>query len=554
LIQKDLISLIARVIEEAGYQMPASQIILETPKSADHGDFSTSVALRLATQHKLPPIDIASKITSDIQAKLKSSSKLKGKIDKIDVKGGFINFFLSKMAVYECLQQVQKQAQSYGSCDEGKRKKVQIEFVSANPTGPLSVAHGRQAAVGDSLGNILALAGYKVSREYFVNDEGRQMQLLGESIQVRYNELFGKETALPDDGYRGAYVIDIAKAIKDEYKDKFLGEISEKTKKFFVDYGCKYLFEVIKKDLEAFGVNFNEWTSQAVLQKAGRIEKVLKKLRKDNHLYEKDGALWFKSTAFGDDKDRVVIKSDGSFTYLAPDIAYHENKFKRGFDMLINIWGPDHHGYIARLKAAVAALGHPKDSLHVLIVQLATLYEGKKVIPMSTRAGEFITLSKVTKEVGRDAARFFFLKRKISSHLDFDLELAKAKSLENPVYYIQYAHARICNIFELAKDKKILKQRFKPELLTQPEEIRLAKTLSQFPKVIASCAKALEPYGLLPYLQGLAGDFHSFYDKCRVVDDENPELSKSRLVLIDSARIVLANGLCVLGISAPKKM
>jgi len=552
-LQDTLISLIHDAAKQAGYKVKPDQIILETPKDKSHGDFSTTLALRLATQQKKPPLKIANEISTHIQRNLKNHPRLQNKFEKVNVKGGFINLFLSKSALYDCLRQIQKENEKYADSKIGKGIKVLIEFVSANPTGPLSVAHGRQAAVGDSLANILQATGFKVSREYFVNDEGRQIHLLGESIWVRYREILGKEENFPEEGYKGEYIYDIAKSIIERYKDKFLKKDFSKTKDFFVCYGCEYILKSIKNDLEEFGVSFDIWTSQKALRRSGKIEKVLKLLKKKEFLYSKEGALWFKSMHFGDDKDRVVIKSDSSFTYLAPDIAYHQDKFRRGFKILIDIWGPDHHGYIERVKAAIEALGYSKEQAFFLIVQLATLYEGRKVIPMSTRAGEFITLKQVTKEVGKDASRFFFLMRRLSSHLDFDLELAKKKSLENPVYYIQYAHARICSVLELAKQKKSLKPQARLELLNQPEELKMIKTLKLFPQVLASCANTKDPHGLIVYLQDLASNFHSFYDKHRVITQQTP-LSAARLVLVDSVRITLAKGLRLLGISAPKKM
>lgn len=532
------------------------QIFLEVPRIKEYGDISANIAMRLAKILDKPAMDVAGIIVGQMQREL-VKTPLCGKIEKIVIKApGFINFFLTNFALYDYLAQIQGSGRKYGRCNLGKDRRIQIEFVSANPTGPLSVAHGRQAAVGDSLANILEFVGWKVTREYFINDQGRQMDMLGESIRARYLELFGEKINFPEDGYKGRYVYDIAQTVIDKYGKKYLKDTKE-TRDFFRSYGCDFIMDIIKKELKDFNVHFDVWASQAKLVRAKRIEKVFKKLDKNGFLYQQDGAAWFKSTVFGDDKDRVVIKSDGSYTYLAPDIAYHQDKFNRGFKRVINIWGPDHHGYIPRITAAVQALGYPKDALAVLIVQLATLYRGKEQVPMSTRSGEFITLRQVMDDVGKDAARFFFAARKLSSHLDFDVELAKKQSQENPVYYVQYAYARICNIIEFAKKspayKAITASETDFELLKEPQELQLARTISQFPAVIASCAQALEPCGIVSYVQDLAGDFHSFYDKHRVITDD-ARLSKARLVLIDCVRAVLVSSLRLLGISTPAKM
>lgn len=536
-----------------GVDIKPEDVMLEAPKASEHGDISTNIAMKLCKSLTLPPVQVAENIAASMHSNI-INTKLSGKIAKVSVKNpGFINFFLTNVVLYSTLEKIIKEDFEYGSCDLGKKQKIQIEFVSANPTGPLSVAHGRQAAVGDILANILRFAGFKVTKEYFINDEGRQMEMLGESIRQRYLELLGEPFLFPQNGYKGKYIYDIAQTVIDKHADKYVKESSD-TKKFFKDYGCGFILNIIKEELNDFGVKFEVWTSQAKIAGHKKIETALKLLEKKGFLYKQEDALWFKSTAFGDDKDRVVIKSDGLYTYLAPDIAYHKDKFKRGFKKVINIWGPDHHGYIPRLRAAVRAMGYPEESLDVLIVQLATLWRGKEQVPMSTRSGEFITLRQVMNDVGKDAARFFFVARKISSHLDFDIELAKSRSQENPVYYIQYAHARIFNILEHAKKSGYgapSKADFK--LLIEQQEIDLLKALAEFPGIIVTCAQTLEPCGLVAYLQNLANKFHSFYDKQRVVT-ENRELTAARLVLIAAAKTVLATGLKLLGVSAPEKM
>ncbi|PIR65715.1 MAG: arginine--tRNA ligase [Candidatus Omnitrophica bacterium CG10_big_fil_rev_8_21_14_0_10_43_8] len=536
-----------------GVSITEQNIILQAPKLPEHGHISTNIAMRVSKAAGISGMEAAGKIIGAIQRNI-IKTPLNAKISQICAKEpGFINFFFTNLAIYDVLEDINKKGDMYGSCDMGKNRKIQIEFVSANPTGPLSVAHGRQAAVGDALGNILDFAGWKVTREYFINDQGRQMDILGESIRQRYLEFLGQSHEFPEEGYKGEYIRDIAKLVMDKYSDKYI-KPDETARSFFRDYGCEFIMNVIKSELEDFGVIFDVWTSQAKLVSTSKIEGALKILRKKKFLYESEGAVWFKSTAFGDDKDRVVIKSDGSYTYLAPDIAYHQDKFQRKFDKVINIWGPDHHGYIPRITAAVQALGFAKDAITVLIVQLATLWRGTEQVRMSTRAGEFVTLRQVMQDTGKDAARFFFLARKISSHLDFDIELAKKQSQENPVYYVQYAHARICNIIEHANaegHKNTTNPDFK--LLIQQEELDLIRELGEFPSVIALCAQSLEPCGLVSYLQSTANKFHSFYDKHRVVSDDT-ELTKARLALIAATKTVLSTALRLLGVSAPIKM
>jgi arginyl-tRNA synthetase len=413
----------------------------------------------------------------------------------------------------------------------------------------LTIAHGRQAAIGDSLANILEFVGYDVTREYYINDEGLQMDMLGASIRARYLELFGAKADLPADGYKGLYVIDIAKALKDKFGKK---HIKTKEAGVFRDFGLRWVMNDIKRDLKDFGVEFDVWYSQKALRKSGKVERALRILKEKGYIYEQDGAMWFRSTNFGDDKDRVVVKSDGATTYLGPDIAYHLEKYKRGFKKIIDIWGPDHHGYMGRLKAAVKALGYPEDSISLMIVQLATLYRNGEAVSMSTRAGEFVTLREVMDEVGKDVARFCFIMRRVASHLDFDLEGVKKESMDNPVYYIQYAHARIWSILEYGKKIKP-STKFDSRLLKTEEEIGLLRILSQFPMIVVLSADSLEPYIILQYLQDLAKVFHSFYTKHRVVGDD-PNLTKARLILVDCVRIILANGLRLLGVSLPKKM
>jgi arginyl-tRNA synthetase len=543
---KEVLSSLGRPAAKPHETIPA----LEIPKERSHGDISTNIAMRLVRlSGGKSPIEFAGLIADKVRASL-ASSPIKGDIEKIDVKPpGFINFFLSKGCLYQVLLDIEREQDDYGRTSICRDKKIHLEFVSANPTGPLTIAHGRQAAIGDSLANILDYIGCEISREYYVNDEGNQMNTLGRSIRARYRGLCGINEDFPEDGYEGTYVNDVAADFKDKYGEKY---VEEEDVKAFREFGLKWILDDIKKDLKDFAVEFDVWYSQASLRKSGKIDKALELIKDKGYIFQEDDATWFRSTEFGDDKDRVLIKSDGSYTYLAPDIAYHLDKYRRGFRSLIDIWGPDHHGYIPRMKAAIQALGFEKDSLSVIIAQLATLYKGGNVVKMSTRAGEFVTLREVMDEVGKDVARFAFLMRKVSSHLDFDLDKVKEQSMENPVYYIQYAHARIWSILEFSKDAS-LSSRFNSGLLKEEEELWILRLLRQFPLTIIISANLLEPYVVLQYLQELAAAFHSFYNKHRVVCDD-PDLSKARLVLVNCVRIALANGLGLLGVSLPKKM
>ena len=497
---------------------------------------------------------IAEELSRTITEGLRATS-VKDKIEKVEAKRpGFINFYVSAEALYDVLEQIFAQKDDFGRLEFGRREKVLLEFVSANPTGPLSVAHARQAAVGDALANILAFVGFDVKKEYYVNDEGNQIDILGQSIACRCREALGEKVTFPEDGYQGEYVREMASEFLAKHKIKDPAGLDKIKKEQFCQFGVDHLMEVIKKDLKDFGVHFDVWSHQSKLATPKHTEEALALLQKEKFIYEKDGALWFRSTEFGDDKDRVVKKSNGLHTYLAPDIAYHRNKFDRGFHTLINIWGPDHHGYISRLKAAVAALGHSADQLKVLIVQLATIYRKGKPVSMSTRRGEFISLKEVMDEVGVDAARFFFLLRHINAHLEFDLELAKQQTPENPVYYIQYAHARIYSIVAKAKESDIYQAKGRLKLLNTPEEHDLIKKMGAFPDILMVCHQQMDPYPVLSYLMELATVFHKFYDQHRVADPENKELSQERLALIDAVRIVIANGLRLLGVSRPEKM
>ena len=533
-------------------ELPGVEI--DVPSDKKHGDFSTNIALKSAKLLKKPPMELAQGFLKAIQSELAVNPLGQG-VEKVEIKNpGFINFFLSNQAAYDILAQVFQQRENFGRSSFGQKEKLQIEFVSANPTGPLSVAHARQAAVGDALANILNFIGFDAKKEFYVNDEGNQINILGQSIQCRALQQLGENVPFLENGYQGEYIVDMALEFIRDNHVKNVKQLKEMSLAKFIQFGVEFLMAVIKQELNDFGVYFDVWAHQSKIATPENIEKVLALLREKGFLYEKDGALWFRSTDFGDDKDRVLKKSDGNYTYFTPDIAYHSDKFQRGFKRVFNMWGPDHHGYIPRLKAAVQALGYQADAVQVLIVQLATIYRSGQAVSMSTRRGQYISLREVLNEVGKDAARFFFLMRHIEAHLDFDLELAKKETPENPVYYIQYAHARIHSIKEKAKEIRLALKESDWQFLSETAEVDLIKKIGNFPEVLIVCSRQMDPFTLVTYLQELATCFHKFYDQHRVVDSENPALSNERLALIDAVRIVLGNGLRLLGVSAPTRM
>jgi arginyl-tRNA synthetase len=440
--------------------------------------------------------------------------------------------------------------------DFGKGKRVQIEFVSANPTGPLHLGHGRGAATGGALSNLFQAAGYVVDREYYINDAGKQVKLLGLSVFARYQQMLGVQYPFPEDGYRGKYVEDIAKAIIKEHGEKFVKTKFDEISNFFIDYSYKKILSEIEGDLKDFGIPFDTWQSERELYRKGDVERAIQDLKAKGLIYEKEGATWFKSTAFGDDKDRVIIKKDGEYTYFTSDIAYHRKKVEKRYDELINIWGADHHGYIPRLKAVIEALGYSKDKLKILLVQMVTLLRSGKPVQMSKRAGEFVTMREVMEEVGVDTTKFIFLTRRPDSHLEFDLEVAKSQSSENPVFYVQYANARINSIFAYSKEKGFNTDRLHEAdlgLLSASEESRVIRKLLIYPMIFEGSVIAHEPHRITFFLQELSGLFHSYYNKYRVINSD-VELSKARLALCEAVRIVLRDGLEILGISIPEKM
>jgi len=541
-LARKLQAAVREAIKELKLDVFIQDIFLDIPKDTRFGDFSTNAALQISKQLKKPPFEIAEGIAVSIQDNLRHS-ELKDYIKEIKPEGaGFINFYLSDKYFYENLTQLLLTPKKALQINIGKGRKVLVEFVSANPTGSLSVAHARQAAVGDILANILEFCAFKVKREYYLNDVGNQINILGDSVNLRMKELAGEKIEFPQEFYQGEYIYDIAKLAKERnIQQENLGE-----------FASRYILDIIKKELDDFGVRFDCWYSQSALEKSGKVKKALEYLKKKKLLYQQEGAWWFKSTAYGDDKDRVVIKSDGAYTYLAPDIAYHREKYRRGYEWLINMWGPDHHGYVNRLKASVQALGHNKKTLSVIIVQLATIYRNGQVVQMSTRKGQYITLREVLDEVGIDAARFFFIMRRTSSHLDFDLELAKKDTPENPVFYVQYAHARICSILRNASTKADYK-RMDCSLLKEKEEVLLIKKILQLSYILNICVNTQDPYMLTVYLQELAEAFHKFYDLYRVLGDDSA-LSSARLGLILAAKTVIREGLKLSGVSQPEEM
>jgi len=533
-------------LEKTGLLKPPvpAEIPLSLSGAPQFGEFTTNIALQLRSERK--PIFLANILTEGLK-------KIK-RIEKVEVKGvGFINIFLKKEFFHQVLCTVLRKGEKFGSSQIGKGKKVLIEFVSANPTGPLTIAHGRQAALGEAIAHILSANAYQVTKEYYLNDAGVQINLLGESLLSRYKETLGLPFSIPTDGYFGEYLKEIAVNLKKKYGKELLS----RPKNFFSDYARVIILEGIKKDLSDFGVNFDSWFSEAKLHQGAEIKNALAKLKERGYLYRKDGALWFKSSSFGDEKDRVLQKSDGNYTYLTPDIAYHRNKYKRGYHFLIDLFGPDHDGYIPRLKGALIALGYPPNSFFPTIVQLTTLYQGKKKLQMSTRKGEFITLHTLIKEVGADVAKHFFLSRKAESHLDFDLELARKNSSENPAYYIQYAYARICSIMKFAREKGIsCDRRIKLSYLSalkEKEELNLLRLIFQFPYLVESCGKTFQVQPILNFLQELAGNFHSYYNKFRIITKEK-EITRARLLLTKGVGTILRKGLKLSGISTPERM
>ncbi len=554
-LRNQLKDVVQSSLDVFGPLSPELVVVLDSPANKEHGDLACNAALQLAKVLKRNPMEIAEQLAGRIRQGL-SVSVIKDKITSVEIlRPGFINFRLAPAAYHEVVGDVLRRQAEYGRTDMGRGKKVLVEFVSANPTGPLTVAHARQAAVGDILVNILNFTGHHAEREFYVNDGGNQIRTLGRSVQMRSQELFGEKIEYPEDCYQGGYIQDMAKIFAGQRGFKSVVDVNACSLEDFSHFAKNYLMDVIHEDLRLFRVKFDNWSFESKISTPAKIEETLQELRQKGFIYEKDGALWFKSTQFGDDKDRVVKKSDGLYTYLAPDIVYHKYKYDRGFDLLVDILGPDHHGYIARIKAAAQALGKDVNALEVLIIQLASIFREGKQLRMSTRAGEFIPLREVVEEVGTDAGRYFMLMRQVSQQLEFDIDLAKKQASENPVYYIQYGHARCHSLINKAKEEASLAPcQGSLDLLTDEAEIDLIKKMAQFPECLDACSGDLDPYGLTRYMLEFALTYHKFYDRCKIIDPQNMALSAQRLALVNAARIVFKNGLGLLGISAPEKM
>ncbi len=535
---------ISEAVKLAGAESDYFEI--EIPRHENQGDISTPAAMALAKRLKKPPREIAAQIVSAINGE--------DVFDSIEIAGpGFINFKLSKNFLIKGLRQIQGKETDFFRPDIGKGKRIQIEFVSANPTGPLHLGHGRGAALGDSLANILDAAGYQVVKEFYVNDAGRQVFLLGESVFVRYMESCGAHIDFPEDGYQGDYIKEIAAKIKSEKGDIFKEKAFNQVSDFFIDFSYKEMLENIKKDLKTFRVVFDSWQSERSLFSNNLVDETIEYLKDRSFIYESEGALWFRASSMGDEKDRVVKKSNGDYTYFASDISYHDLKFKKDFDEVINIWGADHHGYIARIKTVLGSLGHDESKLKTLLVQMVALLRGGKPVQMSKRSGEFVTLKEVIDEVGPDIARFIFLTRRSDSHLEFDLDVVKKESSENPVFYIQYAYARISSIFKKAEEEGFDTDQGTLESLTEPEEWRVIRKLIFYPFMLQGAVRTLEPHRVTFYLQELSSLFHQYYNKCRVISDDR-DLTSARLTLCACIGTVLGQGLGLLGISAPERM
>ena len=546
-IEDKIIETIAKIIKDKfDFEANDGLIMMEIPKDNKNGDYSTNIAMRLTKQLKMKPQDIAATLKEDLLAKL-------NEVEKIEIAGpGFINFWLKKSSMANIINTVIDMNEDYGSSNTGKGLKVLEEYVSANPTGPLHCGHARGACWGDSVARIMNKAGYSVTREYYINDAGAQILNLGKSLLGRYRELFGLDFVLPEDGYHGPDVIEIAKQIKDEYGDKYLNMDEDEVIKIFMDLGKNLELERIKKDLAYYRCEFDSWISEQWIVDQGLVEKAVKKMDEMHLLYEKDGAIWFEASKYGDDKDRVLKKSDGYYTYMTPDIANHLHKYDRGYEVLVNIWGADHHGYIPRMKAAMEALGYPRDNLQVDLCQMVRMVENGEEVKMSKRTGNAITLRELCDDIGVDCTRYFFLSKALDTHMDFDLTLARTKNNDNPVYYAQYAYARICSVLRQANNSYQKKDEY--TLLNNPKEIDLLKHITSFPDVVADAAINRAPNKICNYIQKLAQYFHSFYGACKINDDSNLELTNERLALADATRITLKNALELLGVSAPEQM
>ncbi|EHB47095.1 arginine--tRNA ligase [Paenibacillus lactis] len=529
-------------------ELPA--ITLEVPKDKSHGDLATNAAMQLTRIAKKNPRQIA-------EAILEHLDTAKASIEKAEIAGpGFINFTLNKSYLYPVVALVHEQGERYGRVDIGQGRQVQVEFVSANPTGSLHLGHARGAAVGDALCNVLDYAGYEVTREYYINDAGNQVVNLCKSLEARYLQELGQEAEMPEDGYHGEDIKGFAKELVAEKGDSLLAMNPGERTAFFRQFGLEKELDKIKRDLNRFRVHFDEWFSETSLYEDGLVEKSLEELKAKGEAYEKDGAVWLRTTDYGDDKDRVLVKNDGTYTYLTPDIAYHRNKYERGYDRIINIWGADHHGYIPRMKAAMEALGNDPEKLTVLIAQMVSLFQNGEKVKMSKRTGKAVTMEDLMDEVGVDAIRYFFTMRSMDSHLDFDMDLAVSTSNENPVFYVQYAHARICSVFRQAEEQGIALlplSEVNLGVLTAEHEYDILRKIGELPQEVSVAAENYAPHRIIRYVYELASLFHSYYKAQRVIT-EDAEQTQARLALLGAVRTVIANVLRLVGVSAPERM
>ena len=526
------------------------EIQVERPGNSSHGDFATNLPLRLARATRINPLELAQSLSDRI-----STGEV---IDRVEAANpGFINFYLKESWLQQQVEVVRQAGNEFGNTHSGAGRKIMVEFVSVNPTGPVHVGHTRGAVLGSTLANILAAAGYDVTREYYVNDAGNQMQLFYRSVLAAYKITLGQAAEMPDKGYEGEYIFDLAKEIAESEGTKFLDRNEEQSLTEIGDIGRTKMVDSIRDDLSGIGVEFDNWFSERTLFQGGEYDTAIELLRDNDYLSEREGAMWFNSTMLGDEKDNVVVRSSGEPTYFASDIAYHYNKFvQRGYDLVVDIWGADHQGHVPRMKSAVEALGIERDRLTVLISQMVTLKSEGEVLRVSKRTGNLVTLRELAEEVGTDACRFFFLARTPSTQMEFDLELAKKESAENPVYYVQYAHARNSSILSLARERNIDWSQGDVSLLTHPAELELIRAILQFPELVNQMAKDLEPHHLPHYATELANSFHNFYENCRVVssNEEDVAVTAARLKLVESAQIVLHRSLALMGMSSPERM
>jgi arginyl-tRNA synthetase len=549
-LQESLLTAVKLAGLEAELPQGASTpVAWEYPSDSAFGDLSTTLAFGLAKALKRKPREVAMQIAA-------AAAFPSDLVDRVEVAGaGYLNFFIARPFWRHLVQEILRSGPHYGRSDVGSGQRVLVEFVSANPTGPLVVVNARAAAIGDAIARLLEAVGYRPYREYYVNDAGNQFRNLALAMEVRCRQRLGEDCPMPEEAYPGEYLIDLARDYLEQYGPEVLAAPESERRDRLGRYAVERIIEWQRASLEAYGVTFDRWFSERALRERGDPERVVEALRTRDLLYDHEGALWFRSTVFGDDKDRVLMKGDGEITYFLPDIAYHQDKFARGFEQVIDLWGPDHHGYIPRMQAAMAALDHPPGALRILIVQLVRLMRGTEQVRMSKRAGQFVLMDELVEEVGRDAARYTFLTRRCDSHLDFDLELAKSASEENPVYYVQYAHTRLCGILREATKVHLSAPSHEDDLtsLDLQEEIGLIKQLALYPELIIGAAQALEPHRLTTYLHDLAARFHGYYTRHRIISADQ-DITRARLALVAALRVVMANALGLLGVSAPERM